>query len=403
MNIPQSEIQKLPPIVRKFFWQWDSFLLQRVKFNRPESEVHAFGHCERVLLFALLIGEKIFGADENALEILAQAAVFHDSRRQDDYLDIGHGARAAVYYEDFCKKNPDVTYHPEVVYLMRYHDLDDKHGFEAIREKFGEDFWRVIVLYKIFKDADALDRWRLGGNGLDTQFLRTSFAKEMTDYSRRIVQATIPAQALKQTEEEVERVIRQQIKNKEGNRMLLIIDPQIDFVTGSLPVPGAVQAMDSLSEYIGHTGSDYSHIIVTADRHPMRHRSFKSEGGEWPVHCVEDSVGAALWPPIMERLLDIPDKVTILHKGENAAIEEYSILKNKEAREQIYAIINDKTIGKIDICGLAGDVCVADTIRDWITFSEKTDLRVLQQFSPSIDGGKTLDSLISKYRLIGKS
>lgn len=212
MNIPQSEIQKLPPIVRELFLQWDDFMLNRVKFNMPESEIHALGHCERVLLFALLIGEKIFGADREALEILAQAAVFHDTRRQDDFLDTGHGARAAVYYEEFCKENPDLTYHPEVVYLMRFHDLDDKKGFEAIRKRFGDDLWRVIVLYKIFKDADALDRWRLGSKGLDKKYLRTSFAKDMTDYSHHIVRATIPAQTLKKTEDEVERVIRQQNK-----------------------------------------------------------------------------------------------------------------------------------------------------------------------------------------------
>lgn len=179
------------------------------------------------------------------------------------------------------------------------------------------------------------------------------------------------------------------------NKLLLIIDPQIDFITGTLPVPGAEQAMNSLSEYLRLNSSDYAHIIVTADHHPLRHCSFKSEGGDWRAHCVTDSVGAAIFPPIMDRLLDIPDKVTILHKGENTAIEEYSILKNKDAAERILAIIKDKNIEQTDICGLAGDVCVADTIRDWMTFPGKTKLNVLKEFAPSIDGGKTLESLIS--------
>lgn len=179
------------------------------------------------------------------------------------------------------------------------------------------------------------------------------------------------------------------------NRLLLIIDPQIDFITGSLPVPGAEQAMNLLADYLHKSASDYTHVIVTADRHPMRHCSFKSEGGKWQTHCVADSVGAAIFPAIMDRLLDIPDKVTILHKGENAATEEYSILKNKDAAERILAIIKDKNIEQTDICGLAGDVCVADTIRDWMTFPGKTKLNVLKEFAPSIDGGKTLESLIS--------
>lgn len=183
------------------------------------------------------------------------------------------------------------------------------------------------------------------------------------------------------------------------NKLLLIIDPQIDFITGTLPVPDAQSAMDSLSEYIRNKSSDYTHVIVTADRHPMRHCSFISEGGKWPPHCVSDSVGAAIWPRLMDRLLDIPDKVTVLHKGQDAMTEEYSILKNEDAARQIPAIIKDKDIAQTDICGLAGDVCVSDTIRDWISFPVKTDLNILNEFTPSIDGGKTLDSLISKYRL----
>lgn len=183
------------------------------------------------------------------------------------------------------------------------------------------------------------------------------------------------------------------------NRLLLIIDPQIDFITGTLPVPDAVSAMNSLSEYLRYNSSDYIHIIVTADRHPIQHCSFISEGGKWPVHCVADSVGAAIWPDIMDRLLEIPDKVSVFHKGENPDTEEYSILKNKNAADRIHKIIEADNIGNIDICGLAGDVCVADTIRDWISYGGRAGLNVLKEFTPSIDGGKTLDLLISKYGL----
>lgn len=216
MNIPQSELQKLSPVVRDLFLQWDDFMYRQVKFNMPGSEIHASGHCERVLLYALIIGEKIFGDNHTDLEILAQAAVFHDTRRQDDYLDTGHGARAAVYYQQFCKEHPEIVFHPETVYLMRYHDLDDRKGVAAIRREFGEDSDRVIILYEIFKDADALDRWRLGHRGLDPKFLRTLPAREMTDYSRRIVSETIPAEQLEKTEREVERIIRLH-KNRNNN------------------------------------------------------------------------------------------------------------------------------------------------------------------------------------------
>lgn len=182
-------------------------------------------------------------------------------------------------------------------------------------------------------------------------------------------------------------------------KLLLVIDPQVDFITGSLPVPGAEDAMNALSEYIRQKAPDYEHVIVTADRHPMRHCSFRAEGGGWPAHCVADSAGAAIWPPVMKVLMNVPDKVTILHKGEDAAMEEYSIFSNSEAARRIIDIIRACGIEHIDICGLAGDVCVGATIRDWMALGQDVGLNVLKVFTPSIDGGVTLDALISEYGL----
>lgn len=183
------------------------------------------------------------------------------------------------------------------------------------------------------------------------------------------------------------------------NKLLLIIDPQIDFITGALPVPGAERAMNALAGYIRTHNIDYAFIIVTADCHPMRHCSFKPDGGEWPRHCIADSVGAAIWPPVMTELLDNSDKVVILHKGKDAGREEYSIFKNSVTAERILHIIESYDIKRIDICGLAGDVCVSDTIRDGVELIKNSRINVLSAFSPSIDGGDVLHSVISTYGL----
>ena len=212
MNIPQSELDKLSPTVRRLFLKWDDFMHRRVDFNMADSKIHAAPHSERVLLYALILGEKIFGDNPEALNALAHAAVFHDTRRQDDYLDTGHGARAAVYYQDFCKKNPDLKCYPESAYLMRYHDLDDKLGREAIEKEFGEDAPRVLKLYEIFKDSDALDRWRLGRRGLDPKFLRNPEAKQMSEYAHHIVNETMPEDLRKEIERMVEEIIAKQKK-----------------------------------------------------------------------------------------------------------------------------------------------------------------------------------------------
>ena len=208
MIIPQTEISKQTPYLGSLFVRWAEFMYSRVRFNMPDSIVHAHAHCERVLLHALAIGNALFGEDEVALTILAHASVFHDTRRQDEYLDRGHGARAAVYYREFCGANDDIRYYPEAAFLMRFHDMDDDFGIAAIKKVFGDDAERCLKLYAIFKDADALDRWRLGPRGLDIRFLRTAKARELNDYARALVVSTMPMNIRKALWDAVERLWR---------------------------------------------------------------------------------------------------------------------------------------------------------------------------------------------------
>lgn len=255
-NLPAG----IPEEVATLFNRWDNYLYSTVDFNMADSPIHSYAHTERVLLHALSLGYDIFGNDDEALEILAHAALFHDTRRHDEYLDTGHGSRAAVHYAEFCQEHPQMTMHPESQYLMRYHDLDDNVGIKAIRKAFPESADRVLKLYEIFKDADALDRWRLGHLGLDPAYLRTRKAKESITFAKELVKQTMNADLL----EEIDRMVCESL----SRRMLLIVDPQIDFICGSLPVEGAEKAMNSLSEYIRQSDGDYTIKVVTADRHP---------------------------------------------------------------------------------------------------------------------------------------
>lgn len=181
--------------------------------------------------------------------------------------------------------------------------------------------------------------------------------------------------------------------------MLLIIDPQVDFISGSLPVPAAAEAMDGLAAYVHEHGADYDHIIVSADCHPMNHSSFAEQGGQWPVHCVADSVGAAVWPKLMEALMAHAGRVKILHKGMERLKEEYSIFCNADARAELEQLVEDEQIGTIDICGLAGDVCVARSLSDGAELFGASRFRLLPQYAPSLDGGEQLAALTSKLSI----
>lgn len=217
MKVPKQEIDKLPPIVKREFLRWRDFMYDKVKFNMPDSEIHAAEHCERVLLYALIIGEKIFGDNDRILTALAHASIFHDTRRQDDYLDTGHGARAAIYYRQFCNDNEGIEYMPEAALMMKYHDIEDMRGKVGIKMEYNGSLPTMLKLYDIFKDADALDRWRLGSRGFDTRYLRTEPAKNMIKYSKRIVEETMDPELLKFITEEVERIIAKNEKTASDN------------------------------------------------------------------------------------------------------------------------------------------------------------------------------------------
>ena len=176
------------------------------------------------------------------------------------------------------------------------------------------------------------------------------------------------------------------MKGKE-KQLLMIVDPQIDFITGTLPVPGAEKAMDALADYVSHKGDEYSLICVTCDRHPLRHSSFSEYGGKWPAHCEESSVGAAIWPPLMKALEKHSDSVRFLYKGESLDKDEYSIFQSLKGAEDMDRYINEKEITYIHICGLAGDVCVADTLRDAMHRYADIRFHILTHYIASLDGG----------------
>ena len=94
--------------------------------------------------------------------------------------------------------------------MMKYHDIDDMRGKVGIKRDFHGSLPRMFKLYDIFKDADALDRWRLGNGGLYPKYLRTEQAKGRVEYSHRIVNETIPEEQRSRIDEMIEN-----LKNKE--------------------------------------------------------------------------------------------------------------------------------------------------------------------------------------------
>ena len=125
----------IPKQVQNDYKRWHHFLEQEVQFSLSDSEKHTKEHCAKVLLFALLIADKM-DLSQKEREALCAAAVFHDSRRQDDWLDVGHGQRAADYYRDYCQTH-SLSFDNRVYLVMAFHDRDDALGEVALAEQYA--------------------------------------------------------------------------------------------------------------------------------------------------------------------------------------------------------------------------------------------------------------------------
>ena len=190
-------------------------------------------------------------------------------------------------------------------------------------------------------------------------------------------------------------------------KMLIVVDPQIDFISGSLPVPGAAEAMNQLADYVKANGDDYALMVVTNDWHPYDHCSFAPNGGPWPVHCVQNSEGAATYWPLLEALYQSETETLFLQKGDLRHREEYSIVQNTGAREFFENTLDNSLLADadcqyqhVDVCGIAGDVCVLNTLRDLLPIVGTDRLRALTRFAPSLDGGKALQAFIDENGIV---
>lgn len=185
-----------------------------------------------------------------------------------------------------------------------------------------------------------------------------------------------------------------------NNKILFIVDPQNDFIEGgSLPVNGAKDAMDNLVTYLKKNCKTYSRIYITKDYHPETHCSFKENGGEWPKHCVQGTEGANIYAPLHSVLSNraFAQITAFCGKGLNKDCEQYSVFALDEnnnitnsAGRIIYDEIKDLKNLEIDVCGIAGDVCVLNTLKDLVKLVGPGCLQVFEKYSPSLDDGFTL-------------
>ena len=137
---------------------------------------------------------------------------------------------------------------------------------------------------------------------------------------------------------------------------LLIIDVQIDFCPGgSLPIEAGDQVVPVLNEWIEAARVKEIPVYASRDWHPIKHPSFKENGGLWPVHCLQDSLGAAFHPD-----LNLPEGTVLISKGVRFDQDQNSAFDQTGLAVQL----RKDGIRRLYVGGLAEDVCVLATVLD---------------------------------------
>lgn len=162
-----------------------------------------------------------------------------------------------------------------------------------------------------------------------------------------------------------------------GRKVLLVVDVQRDFIDGSLAVPGA----ETVIQEINRIKNSFDNVYFTLDWHPKDHCSFKENGGMWPEHCVNYTMGASLADSLLDGLDEA--KTRFILKGRNKDREEYGAFSEAPApsgaaHSETTFSANDlfRAGDDVTVCGIAAEFCVLETLKNIFQLSRNTEFRV---------------------------
>jgi len=128
-----------------------------------------------------------------------------------------------------------------------------------------------------------------------------------------------------------------------GNKALLVIDVQNDFVPGgALAVPGGDKVVDEINEMM----PSFDRVILTQDWHPPGDPSFQAFGGPWPPHCIQGTEGAELHARLSKDKAHHLVRASVNDKTSGTDLAEY---------------LNNNDVDEVTVAGLALDYCVRET------------------------------------------
>jgi len=190
---------------------------------------------------------------------------------------------------------------------------------------------------------------------------------------------------------------------------LIVVDVQNDFCPGGRL---AVQKGDEVVPLVNELAKHFENVVLTQDWHPAGHLSFATSHpgtrpfdsialpyGEqvlWPDHCVQGSDGAAL-----RKDLAVPHAQLVVRKGWRRDVDSYSAFleADRRSRTGLEGYLDERGIGRVFVCGLATDFCVAWTALD--ARKLKFDCAVVEDACRAIDMQGSLEAAWEKMKRAG--
>lgn len=171
-------------------------------------------------------------------------------------------------------------------------------------------------------------------------------------------------------------------------KALIVVDVQKDFCPGgSLAVAHGDEVVAPLNKLMKEFLDRGDPVYKTRDWHPPKARHFTDYGGTWPVHCVQNTLGAEFHP----ELLDDP-RIDVISKGIDESADGYSGFDGT----QLGQMLRDEGVKEVWVGGLATDYCVKQTVlgalKEGFKVKALADAMRPVNVSPA-DGGKALEEM----------
>jgi len=194
-----------------------------------------------------------------------------------------------------------------------------------------------------------------------------------------------------------------------SGKALIVIDVQNDFCPGGKL---AVAEGDAILPAVNRLIDEFDHVVLTQDWHPAGHLSFASShpGREafqdidmpygrqtlWPDHCIQGTDGAAFHPALAWTKAEL-----VIRKGFRMAIDSYSAFFENDHKTPtgLGGYLKERGIGRVTLCGLATDYCVAYSALDAVSLGLTVDVRL--EACRGIDIGGSVATMIGRMREAG--